>query len=433
MDTNSPTPPTENVAALVREGIAAAKVGQRIRARDLLTRAVKLDEQNVSAWMWLSGVVDGLEDREVCLENVLALEPGHQAARRGLEWVRAEIEKRLPTVQEEPASSPPPLYVESESQPEPSVPLGPTGVSSQPELPPQDPWASPLNPFLCPYCASFTQEQDRQCHTCGNSLWISVRRREEPSWWLWVVLVFQMISALFYIVSPLVALTLIAFRLLNSFDPFPFVPLYLGLSGRLSPEVSGAALSMLPRLYLLPFALLAFYSLAMLLGTYLRWKPIFYVLLAGLAVRLAFSVAGIALGGYYGMICGGAGVLFNLGTFFIILQLEDDFFWDSQRIYFGLGRRVRGGVSLIAQGRAYAKQRMWALAALYLRAGIGKVPDQVGGYTSLAMAYMHLKRFDLAEQTLHEARRVAPDHPDVAKLIELLHAQQPTHAQAVDH
>ena len=81
---------TENADRLLREGIAAAKAGQRERARDLLMRVVEQDEENVSAWLWLSGVVDSLDDQEICLENVLALDPDNEAARKGLASVRKQ-------------------------------------------------------------------------------------------------------------------------------------------------------------------------------------------------------------------------------------------------------------------------------------------------------------------------------------------------------
>ena len=97
---------------LLREGIAAAKAGQRERARDLLMRVVEQDEENALAWLWLSGVVDSLNDREICLENVLALDPDHDAARQGLAWVRKQKGLQTPSPAEmvspsAPSSEPP--------------------------------------------------------------------------------------------------------------------------------------------------------------------------------------------------------------------------------------------------------------------------------------------------------------------------------------
>ena len=63
--------------------LGAAKVSQRERARQLLLQVIELDETNILAWLWLSTVLDDLEEKKVCLENVLTLDPTHKAARPG--------------------------------------------------------------------------------------------------------------------------------------------------------------------------------------------------------------------------------------------------------------------------------------------------------------------------------------------------------------
>ena len=62
-----------HVSRLLNQGIAAAKVKQRRRAREYLMKVVELDESNEQAWLWLSGVVDALEEQKTCLENVLTM------------------------------------------------------------------------------------------------------------------------------------------------------------------------------------------------------------------------------------------------------------------------------------------------------------------------------------------------------------------------
>jgi uncharacterized membrane protein len=75
---------------LLREGIAAARAGQRDLAHDLLVRAVGKGRKNIQAWLWLSSVVDTPTAQERCLEHVLGIDPEHVAARRGLEAIRSE-------------------------------------------------------------------------------------------------------------------------------------------------------------------------------------------------------------------------------------------------------------------------------------------------------------------------------------------------------
>jgi len=76
---------------LLAQGIEAAKSGDKATARDRLYDAVDLDPKNEAAWVWLSYVVETIEDRKVCLENVLVINPSSEYALRGLD----EIEELL--------------------------------------------------------------------------------------------------------------------------------------------------------------------------------------------------------------------------------------------------------------------------------------------------------------------------------------------------
>ena len=77
--------------ALMEEGITAAKAGQKERARQCLMQVVEADENNEKAWLWLSGVVESLEDRQICLENVLSLNPDSEPAKKGLAWIAQQL------------------------------------------------------------------------------------------------------------------------------------------------------------------------------------------------------------------------------------------------------------------------------------------------------------------------------------------------------
>jgi hypothetical protein len=81
-----PTPVNE----LLRRGIAAAKAGHREQAREILLSVIELDERVELAWLWLSGVVDSLEDRRICLENVLTINPDNANAQAGLRWLERQ-------------------------------------------------------------------------------------------------------------------------------------------------------------------------------------------------------------------------------------------------------------------------------------------------------------------------------------------------------
>jgi hypothetical protein len=71
------------------EAIQAIKTGNREEGREMLEGLLDIDENDEDVWLWLCAVVDTDEDREICLENVLALNPDNIAAQQGLEALRS--------------------------------------------------------------------------------------------------------------------------------------------------------------------------------------------------------------------------------------------------------------------------------------------------------------------------------------------------------
>lgn len=110
---NSDNRPAPSVEALLREGIAAARAGQRTRARALLTRVVEQDDGNVQARLWLAGIAPSLDETESHLRKVLALDPDNPKALGGLRWVQEQRAVQPPAraeaaEPEEPPAQPPP-------------------------------------------------------------------------------------------------------------------------------------------------------------------------------------------------------------------------------------------------------------------------------------------------------------------------------------
>ena len=84
---------------LLAQGQDAARKGDKPAARSLLTQVVERDPHNELAWMWLSGVVEEPEEQQICLENVLVINPHNDKARRGLDFVSSKtgIPPHLPS------------------------------------------------------------------------------------------------------------------------------------------------------------------------------------------------------------------------------------------------------------------------------------------------------------------------------------------------
>jgi len=69
---------------ILREAINALRLGDRAKARDLLTRQIKTDQKNPTYWLWLSATVETKKERLYCLQMVRQLDPESTAAKRGL-------------------------------------------------------------------------------------------------------------------------------------------------------------------------------------------------------------------------------------------------------------------------------------------------------------------------------------------------------------
>ena len=73
----------------LQEGIIAAKAGQREQARFRLLDVVEQDQTNEAAWFWLYQVFDRHDDKRVCLENLITINPHNH-------WAREELLKYGP-------------------------------------------------------------------------------------------------------------------------------------------------------------------------------------------------------------------------------------------------------------------------------------------------------------------------------------------------
>ncbi|HNT75812.1 MAG TPA: hypothetical protein PKH77_12425 [Anaerolineae bacterium] len=418
----------QETAALLRAGQEAAAAGESARAQELLLQVVARDEGNLTAWEILSRIMADPVDREVALENLLTLDPENIEARRKLAILRqtreAAEENVWGTVAEDEARP-------RESPTLASAVLGDefvaryTTVIPEPEPEPEHPalalWARYDDETLCPYCATHTEFDDRRCAACGNPLWLKLRRREQPSLWFWVLLALQAFSTAFTLALPLAILALLSFTLGATFSQVFSV--YLGNDTALPPEVLQAALAMLPRLVFflswMPFVI----SLTMLVVLYLRWPPVYYLMLVSSILGLLGSLLGLLFNlsqGGLAIASGVIGAFVSLVELLIVLQLEDDFTYDRKRILFQVDTSIKNGVGFLLQGRRYAARHLWALAALHFRRAAAMLPYQIDGHVALALACIHLKEYELARYALEEVRRINPQAQQLAELLALL-------------
>jgi hypothetical protein len=175
---------------LLRQGITAAKAGNRVQAREILLRVIDLEEKNEQAWLWLSGVVDDIEDQIVCLENVLTINPNNNPASRGLQLLRSRLPPSPPP---EPEPSPPPPDWAVAPGPGDRRPLAerpaepaPVAVPSAEELdhgpPPEEPPQSvEVETRTCPHCGKTNPVWRSHCGVCRQPMDAEIEPAEPVS------------------------------------------------------------------------------------------------------------------------------------------------------------------------------------------------------------------------------------------------------------
>lgn len=155
----------------LHEGITAVKDGRAQQARQSFMQVLQANEENETAWLWLSRVVDSADEKRICLENVLALNPHHAAARRAL----TQFETGAPVS----AAGPPP----------PTAVTAPQIIYQQEEKF-DDVWSR--NVEICAYCAGELAPEEQRCPHCRRNLWARLYRYPQPSTNLtafWVTLI----------------------------------------------------------------------------------------------------------------------------------------------------------------------------------------------------------------------------------------------------
>jgi tetratricopeptide (TPR) repeat protein len=383
----------------LNEGIAAARSGQLERARACLLRVVEADERNVQAWYWLSRVVESPEEREICLENVLALDPGHTAVHAEL----ANLRRRVAGAQ---ASS-----LLSREAVDAAVPR-----TFEEHLISH----AAQQPLPCPECGVPTGAEDRHCPACGRDLYSRERKREEHSIYslalvaVWFALANYVWLALsyYYLFSGLSSAVNASPAARSTLDTLGSL---LGLGGS-GPSAPGPPLAPV----LLAGGAVFLLSLLVAWGLYVRlrlfyWLTIGFVLLAPLsAVYQAATAETIPL-----LALAIQAVLFLLALTFAFLA-HDEFAWVERRLDASLDTDVDSHSALYARGREHAGRGMWAKAAAHWSRAVALSPGHPDYRTALASAYINLHRSQQALEHLRVARQIEPDNPQVRELLESL-------------
>lgn len=378
------------------EGIAAARAGQAERARENLLQAIDTDQGNVQAWVWLSRIVESPQEREICLENVLALDPGHTG-------VQAELADLRRQMAEVPVAEPPVAAITPAVIPR----------TVQEELLSD----AALEPLVCPFCGGFTGPEDRQCPTCAEELYERRPKAKSHSIYslglvvVWVALANYIWVGLtaYYFLSDLSSAVDASPGARSTFQTLEGL---LGLEGVAAPLLD---LELAPVLLVGSMAFL--FSLVVAWGLYQRLRTFYWLTLALVLLYplvIVYRVAAAETVPVLGLVIEGFLTLLALGFAFMA---HDEFARVERRLDASLDKDVDSPSALYARGRAYGQRRMWAKAAAHWSKAVALSPGHPDYRLALASACIHLDQPERAREHLYKAQEIEPDNPQIQGLL----------------
>lgn len=363
-----------------------------------MLRVIQADERNVSAWYWLGRVVESSAEREICLENVLALDPAHTAVQEELDTLRREMAQ---------AQADPLLSKEAIAAAIPTT-AAEQLVSD-----------AAIEPLGCPYCGGLTDPLERLCPGCHRDLYIKERKRKRHSIYsLGMVLVW-------FVLANFVWLGLVGYYVLSglssALEASPgatrTVELLGSLLGMEGANASAPAPPLVPGL--LAGGAVFLLSLLVAVGLYRRW-PFFY----WLSVAVVLSVPFVTI---YQMVTAEGGlsvgalitraVLFLTAIGFSFLAY-DEFVWVEHRLVDEVDRDADNPSALYVQGGVYASQGMWAKARTHLSRAVALSPGQPDHRLALASALINLGEPEKAVEHLEVVREIEGDGARARALME---------------
>jgi tetratricopeptide (TPR) repeat protein len=389
---------------LLRDGITAARAGQKERARDLLLRVIEQNERSEPAWLWLSGIVDDPEERRICLENVLAINPNNAAAQAGLRFLAGSDQSPQGVLRQEPAAFAPP------ESPAPRPPMPAPAVTPPSSAPPRPaPATLEFDPYGCPYCGGSVTSDEPRCDNCGRLVELRYQKRSDGQWMGWLAL-FVALQGIVGVGEAYLASRIAEIGQLPAWLSESPVRFLIGPAFHLASVESN--LDRLGQTLVIMNGVLAVLCMALALGIVLRSRIAYFAALFVVGLLGVTAVVGLVVG-FSGLLPG----LVRLGLiafcFKWLMDAAPAFEWMTRRYYPDIDPDLQTDLDYYDQGSHYWDMGMWAKAAAHWQVAARLVPTKVEYHTALAKAYVKL---DYMAAALAEADKALAQAPDDEQL-----------------
>ncbi len=395
--------PEASVEAWLRAGITAVKKGDRVQGRELLEKVLAADERSEQAWLWLSGAVETAEERQICLENVLTINPNNALAKKGLAKLAqassvdpATGKTQIVRREYAPLSTAAALLY-PESQVKTWEWRDPTAVPDRAPVTPyqsgesyDDIWAKDAP--ICGYCAQELVPENRSCPRCKKGLMVNHFRYPHASTNLTALWVLLLGVGQFFLLQ-------LIYNLLARENMFAAVgsgivmAILVILAGGVHFRQSWAHL------------IAIYFLVGIVLVSLLRW-----VLPADLAV---LGIAGLdpAVQAFVQPLTTGLGETIRvfilagslLALFYAIFKAGPDFDRVTVRQVAGIIKGPKTAADFHAAATQLARQGLWATAVLHWQNAAAKAPQNIAYWESLGRAYAQLGFYERSLDVLQAA------------------------------
>lgn len=380
------------VSEWLRDGIAAARAGRRDVARELLMQVIDANEKSEQAWLWLSGVVDADEDRLICLENVLTLNPDNVQAKAGVR----HLQQRGAGIDRQAKDTPTQAGRETQTPPRKQRTVAP---DPEPE--------SFMTPDGCAYCGLTVDERSTRCPHCGKRLTSKRFKHEDRSPQGYLLHAYW----LFLIGINVADFLIIGFVWENVDRLSPVIETYLPyLAGKvvtgetaLNTFIETETLVLGVRYALLGLAMLGG---LVAVGLVLRRTLAHTGGVALLAVHLVLGVVLFVLG-FFGYLMAIFRALFTVMLTIFMFNTVEDFAKEERWERLEPDRHLSNDADYYSRGRVYEKRGMWAKALLHWRRAAAMNPNRDTYFAAMARAYAQLGRYEQALAQVDAALRVS--------------------------
>lgn len=414
----------EHIDRLLVDGIAAAKKGENDRAHELLLAVIEVDEENEQAWLWLSGVVDSDKDRQICLENVLLINPDNAAAKRGLERLgyTEGPARNLTAAEPQPDENDQAILNSTVLKTDHStetrqqhdqisyIPF----VSFRSESAFDDVWER--NSDICEYCAAEIGDGDRRCPKCGHKLFSSHYRYPQASSDLtifWVLLLgVAQLSLILIMLNLLLSKSLLA-TVWHGLMLIVLIILVVGVFFR-------QFWAYIASLAFLIFAV-ATNILDLVIGPTVN-DVVGRAIESGFFQSLSDRTYIYILGPLEDLLVPLQSLAVILALFFGIFRVGPDFERVKVRQIARVDRGLDDATQLYAAGYEYTRQKKWANAILQFQKAVALAPTQFYYQRALGQAYAQLGYYQRSLDVLESAHRMTVN-PDLKLELEQVIAQ----------